>query len=181
MTSIADLLRTAWDARRRGRVEEWASLVSEATERARASGSPAELADALHQQAQIHRDSGEPQRALEPYREAIALRRNGGSPTALAHEIRHLADLHLTLGDLEAADARMGDAMELYRAAEAEGCGQGDALPLDVANAVRAAAVLRDAQRRTEEARTLWREAGERYAELGLETGVEEAEARLRD
>jgi hypothetical protein len=109
------------------------------------------------------------------------LRRNGGSPTALAHEIRHLADLHLTLGDLEAADARMGDAMELYRAAEAEGGGQGDALPLDVANAVRAAAVLRDAQRRTEEARTLWREAGERYAELGLEAGVEEAEARLRD
>jgi tetratricopeptide (TPR) repeat protein len=181
VTTVGELLRAAWDARRRGRVEQFTSLVAEATERARAAGSSEDLADALHQQAQIYRDAGEPERAFAPYHEAIALRRRSGSSAALAREVRQLAELHVSVDDLESADVCMVEALALYRELEREAGGDGDAHRLDVANAVRAAALLREAQGRGGEARELWREAVERYADLGLDAGAQEAEARLRD
>ncbi len=64
------------------------------------------------------------------------------------------------------------EALRLYRATP-------DVPPLDVANAIRVMAVLRDEQGASSEALSLWEEAGAIYASLGVQAGVAETKARM--
>ena len=178
MTSARDLLSRARTARREGRRDEFAALVERALEVSRAEGSNADAASALHLSAQLYMDEGRPDAAVEPYEEAVALRRRVGDPEALAHELRHLGAARLELGELDAADGLLGEALRLYR--QATGDEADTRRHLDTANAIRPLAILRERQGRAAEARALWEEARELYERAGIEDGVDEAESHLR-
>ena len=102
----------------------------------------------------------------------------GAAPLQLAHKLRHLGDLLRERGDLERATPLLEEALALYRAEtpleEAH-----PAHALDVANAVRRVALLREESQEPAAAVELWAEARELYARLELAAGVEEAEQHL--
>ena len=112
------------------------------------------------------RDQGQLGAALAHYQEAEAIYRQLDDPLALAHTVRHVGDIHRQMGHPELAEPCYDEALALYRA------NQQAAQPLDVANAIRAMAVLKDQ-------RELWKEARDIYAEVGVQAGVDECNRRL--
>ena len=76
--------------------------------------------------------------------------------------------------DNRLADARrrLVAAVALYRSHERT-------LPLDLANAIRPLAILKDDAGEVEEARRLWEEARDLYAAVNVREGVAESSARL--
>jgi tetratricopeptide (TPR) repeat protein len=105
--------------------------------------------------------------AQKCYEEAVALYRETGEPLVLAHVVRHLGDVYQEQERPDLAEPCYNEALRLYRDHE-------QALPLDVANAIRSMAVLR-----WEQTRELWKEARDLYANLSVEAGVEESAGRL--
>ena len=72
----------------------------------------------------------------------------------------------------ELAEPCYQEALALYR-------GDERTAPLDLANAIRPLASLRETQERVEEARRLWEEARGLYASAHVKEGVDESTARL--
>ncbi len=139
---------------------------------ARRHDDPVALARALHGRANVERDRGRREVALRLYREAVPLCRRGDDPLVLAHTVRHLGDVLREMGDLEGAEPCYTEALALYRVHSSPPL-------LDVANAVRRMAILRETRDEREEARALWREARDLYREAGIEAGVSESSAHL--
>ncbi len=142
----------------------------------------AELANALSRQARIERDSKDYDRAFELQIEALSILRFGHDKKALAHALRHTADILSEAGRNSDADHYCHEMLDIYHSLT-------DVTPLDMANAVRSAAEIKRLSGNTDEARRLWREARERYAALDAEflaltgkndnPGVREADKRL--
>lgn len=170
--AVEPLIRRGMAARREDRPDEAMRHMKAAVALARFGGDPLALARALHGQANVERDLGRLDAALQLYLEAVPLCRRGDDPLVLAHTVRHLGDVLRKMGDLRAAGRCYAEALALYRTDPA-------APPLDVANAVRPAAILCEALGEAGEARALWREAGELYGRAGVEAGVSESAARL--
>jgi tetratricopeptide (TPR) repeat protein len=132
--------------------------------------------------AQQSRDAGDFYDALLQQRRAVTLLRDVGDRAALAHAIRHLADILVADGQAGEAAESITEMLTLYRAAP-------DAQPLDIANALRSAAVHAEAIGDNETARAFWIQARERYAALDEvferltgspgNPGVAEASARI--
>ena len=121
---------------------------------------------------QIERDTDHREKAVKLYEEAAAISREVDEPLRFAHTVRHLADLHCELGSLHLAEGFYNESLGIYRR-------ERDALPGDLANAVRGFAVMKDSAGASEQARVLWEEARSLYRDLGIEAGVEECNARL--
>lgn len=170
--AVESLFQRGMAARREGRPTEALRHMKAAVALAREHDDPVALARALHGRANIERDLGRTDAALRLYREAVPLCRRGNDPLALAHTVRHLGDVLRELGDVAGAEPCYAEALALYRA-------QPSAPVLDVANALRPLAILRETLGEHDEARTLWREARDLYAEAGVEAGVAESTARL--
>jgi hypothetical protein len=81
-------------------------------------------------------------------------------PLALAHTIRHVADIHRVQGNPQLAEPCYDEALGLYRANAATP-------PLDLANAIRGLALLKNDK-------ALWAEARDLYASLDVQAGVDE-------
>lgn len=111
---------------------------------------------AAAQQARNARDFYE---ALLQQRRAVTLFREVEDRAALAHAIRHLADILVANGQAGEASESITEMLTLYRTAP-------DAQPLDIANAMRSAAVHAEAIGDNETARAFWIQARERYAAL---------------
>ena len=132
--------------------------------------------------AQQSRDAGDFYDALLQQRRAVTLLRDLGDRVALAHAIRHLADILVADGQAGEAAESITEMLTLYRAAP-------DAQPLDIANALRSAAVQAEAIGDNETARAFWIQARDRYAALDDvferltgspgNPGVAEASARI--
>lgn len=116
------------------------------------------------------RAAGRTERARELYVEAVEAARRAGEPGLLAHALRHVSDLDREAGRADQALSAAEEAVGLYRA-------QPDIPRLDLANALRLAALAREALARP--ATEAWREAGDLYADLDIEAGVAEAERHL--
>jgi len=147
------------------------SLLERAVVLARQIGDTARLGRMLARLGQVHRDLGDSSAALACCSEAAELARRAGDEAALAHRLRHIADIHSDAGRLDAAEPVCEEALALYR-------GLDDAAPLDLANAVRPLALLREKQGRTAEARALWEEARSLYERAGVPAGAEESARR---
>lgn len=106
------------------------------------------------------------------YEQAAAAMRTGADPHRLAHTLRHLGLLCAEMDDLAAAETHCREALAIYEA-------NPGAPPLDVANAVRALALVREAAGDLTEAEALWIDARRRYAELSVTEGVEGTTRRL--
>jgi tetratricopeptide (TPR) repeat protein len=169
---IDDLIEAAWQARRQGRDDEAERGLRAAIDASRQSGAAGQLASALGKLAHVMRDRGRHDEALPLSEEAVRVCRGQSDASALAYTVRHLADLHRDCGRLADADRCYAEALMLYRAAESP-----DAL--DFANALRPAALLREAVGDRPGARQLFTEARDRYCEAGIDAGVQECSHHL--
>lgn len=169
---VESLFRRGMAARREDRPDEAMRHMKAAVALARFGEDPVALARALHGQANVERDMGRLDAAMRLYLEAVPHCRRGDDRLIHAHTVRHLGDVLREMGELEKARRCYAETLPLYRADPA-------APPLDVANAVRSAAILCEAMDEADQAGQLWREAHDLYREAGVEAGVSESAAHL--
>ncbi len=172
MCDANQLIDAAWQARREQRHADAERDLLRAITVAREAKVRRELIHALKALAHVVRDLGQDERAQPLYEEAVALCRQEQDALLLAHTVRHLGDLHRAAGRLDEADRCYSEALSLYRASPA-------APPLDFANAIRPAALLKEAEGDVATARTLWQEGLCLYETAGIPQAAEECRRRL--
>ena len=131
-----------------------------------------ETAKALRRRGEDERHLPDGDGGRGSYEQAVAILREADEPLLLAHTIRHLGDLHRHAQRLELAASCYDEALALYH-------GHPDAPPLDVANALRSMALLKEVTGDTAGALALWQQAHNIYVALHVKAGVAEARARL--
>lgn len=166
------LIKQGLQARRENRHIDAKQDLVQAVELCRRAGVQAELARALTGLGQIERDLDCNDAALQYYEEAAAIYRPAGDALKLAHTIRHIADIHRHAGRYELAEPGYVESLHLYRNLE-------KTPPLDLANALRGWALLKEATGKIKEARGLWQEARGLYADVHVQAGVAESSRRL--
>ena len=144
---------------------------------------PAAQAVRYHAEAERLRQAGDLEGALVRQRRAVAFRREQGDAAALAHAVRHIADILVEAGRAGEAGEPIAEMLALYRQAR-------DAPPLDIANALRTAALHAEAIGDGDSAEAFWLQARQRYALLDEvfekltgqpgNPGVEEADRRIK-
>jgi len=102
----------------------------------------------------------------------VANARRGEDALKLAHRVRHLGDAYYYAGRWALAEPCYVEALSIYRRHERT-------RPLDLANAIRSFAVLKDVVGATEQSQSLWQEAHDLYVGLNVSTGIAESAARL--
>jgi len=103
---------------------------------------------------------------------AVAGLRKVDDPLRLAHAVRHLGDAYYYAKRASLAEPCYVEALSIYRRHEHR-------RPLDLANALRGFAVLKDEVGAAEEAQRLWQEAHDLYVVLNVPAGIAEGAARL--
>lgn len=177
---MADAISTLLSRARRTRFENPAEArqdLVEAVGLARTSNDPLQLAQVLTALGQIERDLHRSDEALHHYEEAAAIyrladHRAANVPLKLAHTIRHIGDIHRHKKQLQLAEACYVEALAIYRA-------HVETPPLDLANALRGFALLKETAGDPQTARSLWEEAGKLYASVNVEAGVAESARRI--
>jgi tetratricopeptide (TPR) repeat protein len=168
---IESVLRSGTSARRAGRLSEALQRLNEA---AALCGPDQEIdrACVLRELGELARARHDLSAARARYEEAVALLRGSDRRLMLAHTIRHLGDVHVERRQWPEAEQCFVEALGIYRTHAAPGI-------LDLANAIRARAVLKTETGQREEARALWTEAQELYASESIAAGVEECRRRV--
>lgn len=172
MDDIAELLRNGHQARREHRLDDARRLFTEVIDLGKKLSLAEFVAEGLTGLGQIERDLNHLDKALEAYSEARVIYRGGNHTLTLAHTIRHLGDIHTEHGDLAAAEPCFVEALSIYR-------NHPETKPLDLANALRGYAVLKQNTGQKAESKLLWEEARELYCALNIETGVSESSRRI--
>ncbi|MEA2695112.1 MAG: hypothetical protein QOJ16_4499 [Acidobacteriota bacterium] len=167
-----NLLRQALQARRENRLADAQSDLLLAVDLLRQEGPRVELAQVLRDLGELERRLPDADAARQHYEEAVAIFRELDEPLQLAHTVRHLGDVHYESGRVRLAEPCYHEALELYRDHE-------HTRSLDLANAIRSLAVLKDDAGEPEEARRLWQEAHDIYVAFDVPAGVAESAARL--
>src|SRR2546423_1077662 len=103
---------------------------------------------------------------------AVASLRKVNDPLRLAHTVRHLGDAYYYARHWSLAEPCYLEALSIYRIHE-------NRQPLDLANAIRSFAVLKDEVGAVAEAKLLWQEAHDLYVTLDVSAGIAESAARL--
>jgi tetratricopeptide (TPR) repeat protein len=166
------VLREAARARREGRWADARADYREAVRLCREGEGGSGLVEALAGLGQVERDLGHGELALPLYEEAVAICRTLGDVLTLAHTVRHLGDIHRHAGRRPEAESCYLEALALYR-------GGSRTPPLDLANAIRPLAILKEGQGEAAAAIRLWEEARNLYGEAKVEAGVAECARRL--
>lgn len=123
--------------------------------------------ETLNSAAQAKRDAGDHAGAAILYEQSLRTLRRLDRPSELAYTLRHAADVHSAIGELERAGREISEAISIYR-------DTAYAHPLDLANALRIAAL--NTERRSQ---AHWREARALYRRLNIQKGVDEASRHL--
>ena len=131
-----------------------------------------ERISALKNLGRAERAAGELDAARSLYEEAVLLCRQEDHPVLLAHTLRHLGDVHREAGRVDRAGLCYEEALAIYR-------GEVGRRPLEVANALRSVALLREASGDGEGAREAWIEARALYRDVGVAAGVDECAEHL--
>ncbi len=172
ISALKSILHRAASARTRGEAAESERLFKEAAAQAQADQAT-DRAEALTGVAQARRDKGDRLGASIYYAEAITLFRTANATIALAHALRHAAEIRSEMKEYGVAGTQIEEAIRLYRSLQyATGA---EAEPLDLANALRVSA-LNDERR----AHAAWLEAEALYAAAHVQAGVDEARMHLR-
>ena len=106
------------------------------------------------------------------YTLAVAFARIRNDPLLLAHRVRHLGDAYRRMGRAALAEPCYVESLSIYRQNE-------QTKTLDLANAVRGFAVLKQDIGARDEARRLWQEAHDLYVKADVPAGIAESAARL--
>ncbi|MBV9063857.1 MAG: tetratricopeptide repeat protein [Alphaproteobacteria bacterium] len=170
--AVLELMEEGRQARRAGKKEEARAAFVRARDAAAAAGDSAGEAEAWCGLAQLAHDSGELASGADLYGRALPLFRGAGASERGAHTVRHIADVQREAGQFEEAERSYAEAMSIYRQ-------NTEVSPLDIANALRGYALLKEAVGDTASARAMWEEAGELYQSFGVEAGVAESNKRI--
>ena len=122
--------------------------------------------------AYVERNVRDQESSQEHYRQAGEIYRSLGNPLKTANTIRHAADLLREQKRLDEAEVLYVESLEIYRR-------QKDTPPLDLANAIRGFALLKEDVGDRKEALSLWLEARDLYQLTGIEAGVSESDRRI--
>ncbi len=122
--------------------------------------------------AYVERNLRDQESSQEHYRQAGEIYRSLGNPLKTANTIRHAADLLREQKRLDEAEVLYVESLEIYRR-------QKDTPPLDLANAIRGFALLKEDVGDRKEALSLWLEARDLYQLTGIEAGVSESDRRI--
>src|SRR5437762_13567007 len=106
------------------------------------------------------------------YKLAVASARRGDDRLRLAHRVRHLGDAYYYAGRWALAEPCYVEALSIYRRHERSP-------QLDLANAIRSFAVLKDEVGAAEQSQSLWQEAHDLYVALTISAGGAERASRL--
>ena len=106
------------------------------------------------------------------YKLAVSGLREANDPLRLAHAVRHLGDAYRHAGQTSESEACYVEALSIYRSRD-------DRKTLDLANAIRGYAVLKNETGNWEEAKLLWQEAHDLYLSVGVTAGVAGSASRL--
>jgi tetratricopeptide (TPR) repeat protein len=148
---------------------EWAKAV----ERSRQQNDIPNLIRSLRGAAETERDLGRNCEAEELYEEAVSLcRKHNSDELSLAHMVRHLGDVRRRIGQHEGAQSCYEESLGIYRREPAANL-------LDVANALRPFAILKEKMGDFDRARAFWRDARQLYQSLAIDAGVAEASEAL--
>jgi tetratricopeptide (TPR) repeat protein len=158
--------------RREDRLDDARQSFTAAVAAARRDGNDLDLVHALKGLGQLERDLGRGEDALPLYEEAMELCLANEDLPALAHTLRHLGDIHQDAGNWSQADDFYLQALALYRR-------DSTVTPLDLANALRPLAILRERLGDEEAAQPLWREARALYLAAGVGEGAAECDRHL--
>ncbi len=146
--AASKLMRQADRARQENRLADARRRLVAAVALSRHAGVQRQLVQALKRLGQVERDLGRGEAARPLYEEAVTICRKGDDALTLAHTVRHLGDIHQDAGRAELAEPCYHEALALYRSHERTP-------PLDLANAIRPLAILKDDAGEVEEARRL--------------------------
>ncbi len=162
------LIAAGYQARRENRLSEAKTAFTQAVHHYRDTDPEnPQLAEALRGLGQIERDLGDIPAALQHHREAADLYRTLQQPLAVAHTIRHIADIQRENGDLTpAAAAHYDEALLIYR-------DHPETKPLDMANTLRGYALFKAATAHPEAAIASWHEARTFYEQAATQTGLD--------
>ena len=133
---------------------------------------PFDLALSLRERGEAERSRPGSDGGVAAYTEAIAILRGENVPLKLAHTIRHLGDIYRHLERYDEAGECYDEALALYR-------GHPGSDPLDLANALRGAALLMEKKGEIERAVAMWLEAKDLYQQANVAAGVEESARRV--
>ncbi|MDQ6799290.1 MAG: tetratricopeptide repeat protein [Acidobacteriota bacterium] len=172
MNTADDHLARAADAKREGRFAAASDSLLRAIQLLRQENDSAALAHALRNLGEVQRSLPGSDGGIAAYNEAIAIFRQHSAPLKLAHTIRHLGDIYRHAGDFDQATRCYDEALSIYRS-------DADTLPLDLANALRSSALLKEKTGDEQQAMTLWEEARNLYVAANIETGAAEGSHRL--
>jgi len=166
------LITLAYEARRKGRLEDAKQFFANAVQSCRGAADQAMLARSLTGLGQIERDLRNTVQALQYYEEAASVYRTLPDPLGFAHTIRHVGDILRNRGSIEEARPYYEQALEIYRA-------HAETSTLDLANAIRGLALLRADAGETEQAISLWHEAKSLYHAANVQEGVRGSAAQI--
>ena len=170
---IDALVSQAWQARRDEQLDKAQTLLLEAVGLCRTDTlMKAELVNILRKLAHVHQDLGEVDAAVTVLTEANDLCSELDDDHLSAHTLRHLGDVYRSKGMLEEADPVYAEALAYYQNADTIS-------ELDLANALRSMALLRELQNDAEQAVFYWRQAQYYYQATHIQPGVAECEDRI--
>jgi len=171
-TTPAEWIANGYQARRDHQLDKARNCFSRALHLSGTSNDKLNSAQAHAGLGQIERDEKKIGAALKHYQLSVELYRNQDNPLALAHTVRHVADILLGEKNLEQAKRHYEEALAIYRDHK-------ETPPLDLANTLRGYGLLMGRSGHTEEATMLWLEARAIYEQLGIEAGVTECRSHL--
>ena len=166
------LLEQARRAKKERRLEEAVELFRKALTECVPSDSPALCATLYEELAYVERNLQDLNTSLKLYRQASRVYRDLGDPLKTAHTLRHAADVLCEQKRTDEAAPLYSEALEIYRKHK-------DTPPLDLANAIRGFALLKEGVGDRTQALSLWREARDLYELTGVEAGVSESGRRI--
>ena len=132
-----------------------------------------QLIATLKRLGQAARNMGNLHEALRLYEEAAGLCEQEGDNQLLAHTIRHVGDIYFALEQRDLAEPNYLRALTLYRT-------DASSSPLDLANALRPYALLKEACGEAGLAQAMWQEAMSLYKIAEIPAGVQECAEHLR-
>jgi tetratricopeptide (TPR) repeat protein len=166
------LLEKARIAKKERQPEEAAELFRKAlTEWGNDDG--AMRASLYEELAYVERNLRDLETSQRHYRQASEIYRSLDNPLKAAHTIRHAADILREQKKLDEAGPLYAESLAIYRRHK-------DTPPLDLANAIRGFALLKEQVGNCKDALSLWLEARDLYELRGIAAGVSESDSRIK-
>ena len=167
------LLEQALKEKREHRLQYARNLFRMALRLSRKSDDLVLRATLYEELAYVDRNLRDLETSQRHYRQASEIYRGLDNPLKTAHTVRHVADILREQMKTDEAAPLYAESIETYRRHE-------DTPPLDLANAIRGFALLKEQAGDRREALSLWREARGLYELTGIEAGILESEARIK-